>query len=98
MSRTRWIVGAFVCAAAFVVLVYIFLNGLGVGDTAIIEPGHAEWAVLAIVCAVGGKVMIWLAIKSSRAQSLRRRGLCPFCGYDLRASTDRCPECGQPIR
>lgn len=98
MSRRWWIVGVFLCASAFVLLAYIFFNGIGVGDTALIDAGQAEWAVMAVFFAIGGKVMIWLAFRQPRAESRRRQGLCESCGYDLRASTDRCPECGQPIR
>jgi hypothetical protein len=29
-----------------------------------------------------------------RIRSRLKRGLCPSCGYDLRSSTNRCPECG----
>ena len=43
-------------------------------------------------------------VKLARAAMDRRRrqwrkshGLCPECAYDLRASQERCPECGTPI-
>lgn len=38
--------------------------------------------------------LIWLAWRQRRYRNRVERGLCPSCGYDRRASPERCPECG----
>jgi predicted amidophosphoribosyltransferase len=48
------------------------------------------WALMLVLACLPA-----LAIrKALRSRRRRQPGLCPACGYDLRATPGRCPECG----
>jgi hypothetical protein len=49
-----------------------------------------HWAAVVVTAALP------LSVTAARRRARRRTqlGLCPACGYDLRATPDRCPECG----
>jgi hypothetical protein len=50
-----------------------------------------HWAVL-VTAALTPTAM---GLRSVRQRHRRRGNICRSCGYDLRASPDRCPECGR---
>ena len=70
---------------------------LGLAPPSVINL-YQESEMAAIKLMVGGMVLpaIWFFDRRSAQRTKRRlaSGHCPKCGYDLRATPDRCPECG----
>jgi hypothetical protein len=64
----------------------IFLRGFSVRCWAVVAAAGA-WPLASLV--------LYLR-RRQRANRLARAGHCHRCGYDLRATPDRCPECGSP--
>ncbi len=51
------------------------------------------WPLVMLFCST-----LWLAwMPLHRRRKRKKLGLCLKCGYDLRGSKDRCPECGTSI-
>jgi hypothetical protein len=59
------------------------------------------WGIVAAMWSGGGLLAVAMGVLAfARITRPRRRmaaGLCVRCGYDLRASPVRCPECGWPV-
>jgi hypothetical protein len=66
------------------------------------DPVHAAYGVvlphwtLVLLCVAwpSGRALLRLR-NSTRRAGQAARALCPTCGYDLRATPGRCPECGK---
>lgn len=53
------------------------------------------WSWFVLTAVVPAAVLTSIALRRIHVRRSRRsRGLCIVCGYDLRATNDRCPECG----
>jgi hypothetical protein len=69
-------------------------DGLPYRDFSLIAP---LWGLIALTaCLPLAWVGIWFRKRFRAKASLQN--FCAVCGYDLRASKERCPECGTPIR
>ena len=84
----------FAIASALCLLAVVLFLDVTYADGAIVV--RLKWYHLTLLILP----ILWVLNESGRRfeeqqrAERRRAGLCPTCGYDLRASPERCPECG----
>ena len=70
------------------------LSFTGCGDVGPDEIRAYAWPAWITYASTLGAVVALVGRRGRAAERRRLAGLCPACGYDLRATPGRCPECG----
>jgi hypothetical protein len=100
LERRRYAVGIALCVAGGVMamgsgFLYPIDYGAGISELVRAHAIRSRISNAGAAILVAGQVVLVLARHPTRAREQRRKaGLCAQCGYDLRASPERCPECG----
>src|SRR5579884_3187135 len=94
-SRVAIIIAVLALAPPVAIVGYaIYARG---GWGALMVGGTAGLAMLTLEVGLG--VLVELIFpKRRRRQQAPDAVPCPKCGYDLRATPERCPECGTPVQ
>jgi hypothetical protein len=105
-GRVRWSVSFWHALALPFGLALLVQVPLGIYDAveALFDPPsdhffgwtHTWYGTLAgtVIPGMLGACILWYDLRRLRRESRAATGHCVACGYDLRGSPDRCPECG----
>lgn len=72
-------------------------NSIGAMPPILLSHPAIFWSLVLIATALGTWFLRRLELHRQDLATRAAQGLCPCCGYDLRATPERCPECGTAV-